>query len=212
MIKELSDAFRRLVNSLSVRPFATFIAIFIICMSYVGYKSYNTLEQLVVTPSEEATRFREQLESAKLVNQSIEQLRIKLKAENVVIRQFHNGRHDLTGIPFTESSATFYTETYNDDGDEAVSSMNGTLRQVWKQIDSPECIVIYSPIDHSSRHYFSTYKLNRVVVCPLTNLLKYPVGVIEVGFTESSTTSDDEAIKETSAIAKRATGYLSNGY
>lgn len=211
MIKELSDAFKSLVASLSVRPIATLAAVLIICFGYVSYKSYSTLEQLVVTPDEEASRFKEQLESANLVNESLNQLNADLGSHSVIIRQFHNGRHDLTGIPFTETTATYYTEEYDLSGDEPVSSMNVSLRRIWVKIDKPECTVLYGPVDSSSRRYFKAYKLQKVVQCPLTNLLNYPIGTITVGFSEGNT-NDTVAVNKTSAIAKRVTGYLTNGY
>ena len=212
MIKELSDAFRRLVHSLSVKPMATIVAIFLVAMSYIAVKSYDKLEQIVVTPDEEAVRFREQLESAKLVNDSLENLRTSLGAHSVVIKQFHNGRHDLTGIPFTEASVTYHTESYDSMNTEAVSTMNTSLRRIWTEIDNPACIVLNGPIDSSSRKYFTAYELNKVVECPLTNLLNYPIGKITVGFSADNTVSDDVAITKTAAIAKRVTGYLNNGY
>lgn len=211
MIKEVANAFRQLVNSLSVRPIATMTAIFLIAMSYVAYRSYSTLEELVVTPDEEASRFREQLESSKLVNDSLENLRLSLKAHSVVIKQFHNGRHDLTGIPFTESTATYYTENYDEDTDEPLSSMNGALRGMWENIRNPKCIISEKPIDISSKKYMKTHGLTKIVECPLTNLLNYPIGTITVGFSEGNT-KDDDAVEKTSAIAKRVTGYLDNGY
>ena len=200
-----------LVASLSVRPVATLAAVLIICFGYISYKSYSTLEQLVVTPDEEASRFREQLESANLVNQSLNQLNTDLGSHSVIIRQFHNGRHDLTGIPFTETTATYYTEEFDLSGDEPVSSMNVSLRRIWTKIDKPECTVLYGPVDSSSRRYFKAYSLQKVVHCPLTNLLNYPIGTITVGFSEGNT-DDVAAIYKTSAIAKRVTGYLTNGY
>ena len=212
MIKELSDAFRRLVYSLSVKPITTMIAIFLISMSYVAVKSYDRLEQMVVTPDEEAVRFREQLESAKLVNESLENLRGTLGAHSVVIKQFHNGRHDLTGIPFTEASATYHTDSYDNMGTEAVSTMNTSLRKIWAEIDKPSCVVLNAPIDSSTRKYFMAYELNRIVECPLTNLLNYPIGKITVGFSADNTISDEVAVTRTAAIAKRVTGYLNNGY
>jgi hypothetical protein len=212
MIKELSDALRRLVYSLSVKPIATMVAIFLISISYVAIKSYDTLEKMVVTPDEEAVRFREQLESAKLVNESLEKLRASLGAHSVVIKQFHNGRHDLTGIPFTEATATYHTESYDTIGTEAVSTMNTSLRRIWTIIDKPTCIVLNGPVDSSTRKYFMVYELNRVVECPLTNLLNYPIGKITVGFSADNTTSDEVAVTKTAAIAKRVTGYLNNGY
>lgn len=214
MIKEFSDAFKSLVRSLSIRPLPTLAAILILCTGYIGIRSYRTLENMVVTPEEEAARFEAQLNSAALVNSSIEKLRSDLGAENVVIRQFHNGRHDLTGIPFTETSATYYTSTFEDNGDEAVSSMNTSLKKIWGgRIDKPECIVLYGPVDASTGKYFRSYKLAKMIQCPLTNLLKYPVGTITVGFSESDTKlKDDVLLEKTSYIAKRITGYLVNGY
>lgn len=211
MIKELSDAFRRLVNSLAVRPIATLIAIFLVVTSYIGFKSYNTLEQLVVTPDEEASRFKNQLESSKLVNDSLEHLRSEMGAHSVVIRQFHNGRHDLTGIPFTESTATYYTDNYEGVDDEPLSAMNGSLRRMWSDIRDPRCVVLSAPVDTSSRKYFKNYGLTRVIECPLTNLLNYPIGTVAIGFS-GGTVNDKVAIDKTSTIAKRITGYLDNGY
>jgi hypothetical protein len=86
--------------------------------------------------------------------------------------------------------------------------MNKTLRLVWKEIDRPKCTVLYTPIDISTRKYFYNHGLNRAVVCPLVNLLNYPIGVVVVGFSEGNTTEEDIALSKTSQIAKRVAGYL----
>lgn len=217
MIKDLSKAIKALIDSLSTKPVATMMAVFIVFAAYAGVKSYSTLQALVVTPDQEAARFEAQLHNTDIINKSIEDLRSSVQADNVIIRQFHNGRHDLTGIPFTSISTTFYVDPLDNDGhepslDEPISAMNKSLRQVWNRIDRPECIVLYSPVDISTRRYFKAHKLNRAVVCPLVNLLNYPIGVMIVGFSESSTVSDEEAEKKTSVLAKRVTGYLNAGY
>lgn len=217
MIKDLSKAIKALIDSLSAKPVATLMAIFIVFAMYIGVRSYSTLQSLVVTPDQEAARFESQLHATDIINKSIEDLRASTKADNVIIRQFHNGRHDLTGIPFTSISTTYYVDPLDDDGhepsvDEPISSMNKSLRQVWQRIDRPECIVLYSPVDVSTRRYFRAHNLNRSVVCPLVNLLNYPIGVMQVGFSQSSTVSDEEVEKQTSLLSKRVTGYLSNGY
>jgi len=210
MIKDLSEALRRLINSLQFKPVATLGAILLVSIGYIGYRSYDILQELVITPDEEAQNFESQLESATLVNAAIEDLRIDLKADTVVVKQFHNGRHDLTGIPFTESTATFYTDKYSFIGDEPLSTMNTSLRVMWKSIDKPSCMVLYAPMDSASKKYFTDYKLNKAIVCPLTNLLNYPIGTITVGFSGSHTTSEDIATDKTQAIAKSITGYLIN--
>jgi hypothetical protein len=97
-------------------------------------------------------------------------------------------------------------------GTEAVSTMNTSLRKIWVIIDKPTCVVLDGPVDSSTRKYFMAYELNRVVECPLTNLLNYPIGKITVGFSADSTVSDEVAVSKTATIAKRVTGYLNNGY
>ena len=214
MIKELSDALRQLINSLSRKPIETLLTLILIVALYVGYRSYDAIENMIITPQEEAYRFERQLQGADLVNEAIENLRIELKADNVIIKQFHNGRHDLTGIPFTEASTTFIASTVEDGSnlvkDEPIPTMNKSLRKVWQRIDRPQCIILYTPVDISTRRYFYTHNLNRAVICPLVNLLNYPIGIIVVGFSEGSTTEDQNALNRTEYIGKRVTGYLND--
>ena len=217
MIKELSDALKALITSLSTKPLATIMSILIIFVAYLGYRSYDVLQALVITPDQEAARFEKQLTNSEIINQAIEGLRLELSADNVIIKQFHNGRHDLTGIPFTGIATTFYVDPLEIDEhetviDEPVSASNKTLRNVWERIDKPECVIIDSPLDISTRKYFKSHNLNKMAVCPLVNLLNYPIGVMVVGFSEGNTISDEVIIQKTSTIAKRVTGYLSNGY
>lgn len=213
MIKELSDALRALINSLSIRPLATLTAVFIIFAAYVGYRSYDALQKMIVTPHEESQRFQAQLASAALVNDAIEKLKTDLGAHSVVIKQFHNGRHDLTGIPFTEATATFYTSQYENSSEEPLSALNKSLTLMWGQIDRPECVTITQGVDNSTATYFRKYELNKAVICPLTNLLNYPIGTITVGFSASDTKAlpNEVVLQKTSAIAKRITGYLEDG-
>lgn len=212
MIKGLSDALVALINSLSMRPLATLSALLIIFTTYVVYRSYDTIQAMVVTPHQESQRFRAQLASAALVNDAIENLNTELRGHSVVIKQFHNGRHDLTGIPFTEATATFYTMNYEDTGEEPLSSLNSSLRLMWKEIDRPECIILTRGIDNSTAAYFRQHQLSRTVICPLTNLLNYPIGTITVGFSASDTAlSDRLVLNRTYTMSKRITGYLEDG-
>lgn len=217
MIKELSDALKALIDSLSAKPLATIMGLFIIFAAYLGYKSYDRLQSVLITPHEEAARFEKQLTNSEIINEAIEKLRMDLAADSVVIKQFHNGKHDLTGIPFTGISTTYYVDPLDMDGhdtqtDEPVSSSNKSLRKVWQRIDKPECVIISNPVDVSTRKYFKTHNLSKMAMCPLVNLLNYPIGIMVVGFSEGNTVSDEVIIQKTSAIAKRVTGYLINGY
>lgn len=218
MIKDLSEALRALINSLSTKPLATVSGLLILFLAYSGYKSYDAIQKLVIAPDQEAARFENQLASSEIINRGIEGLRVELGADNVIIRQFHNGRHDLTGIPFTGVETTFYVgpldapHGYDIARDEPVSSSNNTLRRVWSRIDQPKCVIIDTPIDYSTRRYFRAYNLRKSAVCPLVNLLNYPIGVMVVGFSEGNIPSDPVILHKTSSIAKGITGYLTNGY
>lgn len=216
MIKELSDAFRALVISLSSKPLASILAICLIFVSYLGYRSYDKLESMIVSPDEEAQRFEKQLTNSEIINQAMEGLRIELGADNVVIRQFHNGRHDLTGIPFTGIATTYFVDPlesveHDSATDEPVSAANRSLRKVWQRIDRPECVIIDRPVDISTNKYFKAHNINRAGICPLVNLLNYPIGVMIVGLPEKSTASNEQVLQKTAVIARRVTGYLDNG-
>ena len=211
MIRDLSNALRRLINSLALRPIPTLAGVIILFTAFIGYRSYDKLEKLIISPTEESARFSAQLQSAELVNEAIENLCQDLGAHSVIIRQFHNGRHDLTGIPFTEATTTFYTSGFDEiKMEEPLSASNRSLRRMWASIDSPQCIILTEGIDASTRWYFETYKLSRVAVCPLTNPLKYPIGTITVGFPAESTASEGQILTRTHTIAKSVVGYLQN--
>ena len=211
MIQELNNLLQGFINSLSNRPIETVLGLLLLLTAYIAYRSYDRLENMIVTPQEEAARFERQLESSDLVNKAIENLRVELNADNVIIKQFHNGRHDLTGIPFTEASTTFISTEEGHDlaREEPIPTMNKSLRLVWKTIDSPQCVTLNAPVDISTRSYFYTHKVNTAVICPLVNLLNYPIGVIVVGFSEGNTNTEI-AVTRTSLIGKRVTGYLND--
>ena len=211
MIRDLSNALRRLINSLALRPLPTLAGVLILFIAFIGYRSYDNIEKLIISPTEESARFSAQLQSAELVNEAIENLALDLGAHSVVVRQFHNGRHDLTGIPFTEATATFYTTNFDElKNEETLSASNRSLRRMWASFDKPVCIVITQGIDASTRKYFQKYDLVRVAVCPLRNPLNYPIGTITVGLTAQSIASDAQVITRTTVIANSVVGYLQN--
>lgn len=205
MIKELSELFKTVVDSLSRHPFATLSTILISVVLYVGYMTLERIETIAVPPSLEAERFHQQLDSSEQINQSLEKLRKSQGAHSVIVRQFHNGKHDLTGIPFTKSSITFYAmDAELEQMEEPLSSMSTSLSKVWAKIDEPACIVLDYGIDKNTKHYIDVYELDTVIVCPMTNLLKYPVGTVTVGYKNR----DLLDLNEVRSVSNQVTGYL----
>lgn len=205
MIKELSEFFKVVVDSLSRHPFATISTVLIAIVLYVGYRTLERIETIAVPPSLEAERFHQQLDSSEQINQSLEALRKEQGAHSVIVRQFHNGKHDLTGIPFTKSSITFYAmDNELEQMEEPLSSMSTSLSKVWSKIDEPSCIVLDHGIDKNTKHYMDIYDLNIIVVCPMTNLLKYPVGTFTVGYKNRDLVDIDKV----RSVSTQVTGYL----
>ncbi len=205
MIKDLNDFFSSAVEAFSKHPFATISTILIGIVLYLGYRTLDRIETIVIPPSLEAERFHQQLSTSEQINLALKNLREDVGAHSVVLRQFHNGKHDLTGIPFTKSTVTFYdAEESLLEEDEPLSSMSTSLSKMWKRIDSPSCIVLGSPVDKTTKYYMSKNELNYIIVCPLVNLLKYPVGTLTVGLKTLPVGSVDKVQK----VANQVTGYL----
>ena len=87
-------------------------------------------------------------------------------------------------MPFTEASDTYFTDDYDAEDDASLASMNYSLRVMWARIDAPQCLVLRVPKDSVSKRYFRKYKLDHAIQCPLVNVLKYPVGIVQLGFSE----------------------------
>lgn len=210
MLKDLQEALDSLVSSLATKPFATLSALVLAFLCFVTYKSYDALEEAILTPAEESARFRKALENNALITESLVLLKDSLGAHDITIRQFHNGKHDLTGLPFTASTVTYATEPYLAGQEEPLSSSAVTLRRVWDDIDNPKCIITYTPQDSSSMIYMRNFNISKMVTCPLTNLLNYPIGTLTVGFSESDTLNEEVILTRTQAISRRITGYLND--
>lgn len=204
MIKEIGELFQTVVNSLRKAPFATITTLLLLSLLYMGYHGIDRLDTLAVPPYVEAERFHKHLEASEQINSALEKLRVDQNAHSVSIRQFHNGKYDLTGIPFTKSTMTFYTDGITHIEDEPLSAMSRLLNKMWVEIDSPTCVVLDYGVDASTRHYMNEYELKYIIVCPMTNLLKYPVGILTIGYKDKNSMNVSK-VKET---AQKVTGYL----
>lgn len=199
----MEQVLKDLLANFYSRPIMTMAAILIALTAFISYKSYDRLEALFLTPQQEATRFHQSLEAMDLVNKSLDNLKTNTSASTAIIYQFHNGKHDLTGIPFTSALVTFSTDGYA--SDLPISTMNSSLRAMWTRIDKPSCVALDAPVDIESQKLFTKYKLKTLVMCPLINPLSYPIGVLSVGYVTP--------IKETSEPSKIATsivGYITD--
>lgn len=212
MIKEIVEGIKSLASSLSTKPLPTLGAILMLVIAYIGYRSYDTIQDMIITPEEEKLMFQKQVASSTQVMDAIRLLQSNMGAHSVVIKQFHNGKHDLTGLPFTNATPTFYTINYDIAKERPLSSYDKSVESIWgDDIENPKCVIIKTPVDNYTGVYMRAYDLERVVMCPLTNLLNYPIGLIVVGFQAKDTkVSDILALREVKSISERVSGYLQN--
>lgn len=211
MMEGINELFKTAVDSLSKHPFATLSTILIAIVLYIGYRTLDRIETIVIPPSLEATRFHEQLAASEQINMALTNLAVDADAHSIVLRQFHNGKHDLTGIPFTKSSVTFYeireTERSLEEQDEPISAMSTSLSRIWARIDRPKCLVLTDfGIDKTTKHYIEVNELGSIIVCPMVNLLNYPVGTLTVGFKRRD--PGEGTVEKIEAVATQVTGYL----
>jgi len=212
LIKEIVEAVKSLADSLSLRPLSTIGALLILFIAYIGYRNYEVIKDLRISPEQEMVLFERKLVESSQIMDSLRLLQKSLGAHSIIIKQFHNGKHDLTGLPFTSASPTYYTPSYDMGRERPLSYYDKSLHAMWgTSIGDPKCTIIKTPVDNYTSIYMEAYNLDRVVMCPLTNLLKYPVGIIVVGFSAGNTKSSDIlALRKTRDIAGRVSGYLQN--
>jgi hypothetical protein len=208
--------FLKFAEFLKSNPTTTVLAILLALSSFAAYNSIqngNLLKILAPRPEKEVALFARSLKASEDIAISLDNLRASTGADRVLIRQFHNGRYDLTGIPFTSVSVTYMSsdEKYENTHifeSKPLAFMGSTARVMWSDIDAPKCVVYHQNIpDIGLRTELADS--NRSVICPLVSLLKYPVGTISLHYTESSSNLTDQAlIARTEDVAVTITGYL----
>lgn len=207
------DQFLKFVEALKQNPTTVVLAILLALASFAAYSAIQNGELLKViapSPQAEAALFQRSLDASKDITVALDNLRYATGADEVVIRQFHNGRYDLTGIPFTSVSATYVSsdKTELDFSAKPLAYMGGTVRQMWQNLGDPRCVVYRGDIpDVGLRSELSMS--SRTVICPLVSILKYPIGTLSLHYRTSSTNlTDDALIARTEGVSVRIAGYL----
>lgn len=182
----------------------------------MAYLNNLTLSQIIETPETNSQHFESAVGISADIDAAIQRLVDSSDASGALVRQFHNGRRDLTGLPFTYVSTTYISLANPNQRVERaefesypISTGSITFGEMWQVYNDPQCVThkvadIRDPILASS---FASYRFNYVVICPLTNLLKYPMGVLVVGYNYDP---GEKQITATKDVANSITGYLNS--
>lgn len=220
-MEKLNETFHGLFSKFQENPF-TFTLFVILCLfSYVIYTQVDTLEQYIPTPEYESAQFEASLTRDEQINASLEDSRVFYDAAGVTIGQFHNGQYDLTRLPFTKVSITYYTgdlsqeQTINLYNARPISTMNNIMLDMWKDKEKPQCIAKATSQlrDIGYKNRMESIGIGFVTLCPLTNIRNYPIGYLSVGYRESDPDPEkiDILLDYQRTLSARIAGYLQEG-
>lgn len=170
---------------------------------------------------QEKQRFDQAIVVDSQVGEALSEIRSQLNADRIVIRQFHNSKTDLTGLPFTSVSTTYYSLapgvglTSESLQSFPVSTINEQLRMMFVPNEEPRCSVIRPQGDIRDPTYSKNLRDNGVAIafsCPLMNLRGQPVGFIAAAYLtqEKPKPDDDKIMLILNNTGQRVVGYLSN--
>ena len=219
VINSLTDAFTKLNSSFKESP-VTFIMLFLMAISaYFMYSQAEYIAKLLPNPQEESEMFNKAIERDELINSTLEDYRQFYNAKGMVIAQFHNGRYDLTNLPFTNVSITYYVGDTNASDSiiyesRPLSTMTQIMKAIWKSPSGPQCVArqVEDLKDKAYRQRMEETGLRFITICPLINIRDYPIGYVSVGYDfVPSKQEQDVLLDYQKTLASRLSGYLQAG-
>lgn len=214
------NSFIQLVDSFRKNPFSFLMMVLLVGTIYLVWTQGSRIEErLFPDPQVESVRFRESMQRDLVVNKALDNARIYLDADVVTLSQFHNGSYDLTTVPFTLVSATYLAGKSELDAEplyeaRPLSSINRTMLEMWADKDNPICMdrLVENLADPQYQDRMETLGLNFVVLCPVTNVLNYPIGYILVGYKSIPGEADIPLMRDyTRTQSTKVSGYLQEG-
>lgn len=168
---------------------------------------------------QEKDRFDRSVQADGQINETLGNIRGEINADRIMIRQFHNSKTDLTGLPFASVSTTYFALSPGVAISDSMmdpyplSTVNEALRKMFVVNEKPKCATIKTTDVNDP--IFSSFLIqdgvNYSYACPLMNLRGQPVGIIwAVYLTSEKIRPEDEKILDTlDDTGMRVVGYLS---
>lgn len=198
--------------------FATVGLLLIVIVTWSARGNIASFLEHNPTAAQEKDRFDQSIVADAQINDSLTDIRTKINADRVLIRQFHNSKADLTGFPFASVSTTYYvmapgiTLVDGSFNPFPLSTINEQLALMFQPNQSPKCAKV-DPSAIKDATYSKYLSQNGVAVsyaCPIMNLRGQPVGYIGAGYLtkEKSRPTDVEIEAILNNTGERVVGYL----
>ncbi len=219
VVEKTVNAFLRLLEAFKHSPLTFIILALLIVLGYFVYTQNEYIAELLPNPAAENETFQRTLDRDLQINRTLEDAKEFYGAQGLVIGQFHNGQYDLTNLPFTKVTITYYvgeidqpTTVYQT---RPLSSMNKIMRQMWRDKEKPSCVAseVKNLQDSNYRVRMEALGIEYVTLCPITNIRDYPIGYLSSGFRYTPKEDDvDVLLDYQKTLASRVAGYLQAGF
>lgn len=201
--------------------FSSFMTVLMLLSVIVAWSARGNIATFLErnpTAIQEKDRFDQSIVADAQINDSLEYIRKQINADRVVIRQFHNSKTDLTGLPFASVSTTYFamapgvTLVEGSLNPFPLSTVNEQLGRMFRPNETPKCTKIETVEIHDPAFlsYLTKNGVSMLYSCPIMNLRGQPVGLIAAGYLtkEKSRPLDPEIQAILNNTAERAVGYL----
>ena len=142
--------FERLVKLFSKNRTDFLLTLVLVVAVAAGYAAYENRQFLAATWAKDnhyitPEQFHRLVAVDRQIEIAIQQLLLVTDSDRVVVRRFHNGTQDFTGIPFESISdaneivAEGFMHVEGAQGDLPMSSVNGVLLDMWENPRNPKC-------------------------------------------------------------------------
>lgn len=213
------DSFLRLVESFRKAPLSFLIVLLVVIAIYFSYTQIEYIKTLLPNPEKENAQFQLTLQRDLTINSALQDSQEYLGARVIVISQFHNGQYDLTRLPFTKTSVTYAsgdTGLNSNDlyGPRPLSTMNHLMLDMWKDKNNPQCVAMsVKEIEDTAYKLRMEGSGNKFMsLCPITNLLNYPIGYIGIGYDFQPKPEEiPKLLAYEKLMTARIAGYLQDG-
>lgn len=192
IINAITGLFTSLHNAWLRSPSGFIIVILVGLSLWLAIQNYNMLREDPDNPALEQERFKRVVQLNEEIPNKLEELRQELGTDRVLIRQFHNGKRGITGIPFMFVQTTYaVAEPGQGLSDQEawlsypISTMSRTLNLMFDAKGEPRCVHLDTDDvpDDMYRAYLNRYKVEYFIKCPLLDDNDRIVGFIGTGWT-----------------------------
>ena len=186
--------FYKFVEFIEANRRGALIGILFLCLLgvlWTAFEKRDTIFDVIIERTEQEVvsdeQFRLMVKLNSLIETRLDSLRDNTGAVRVVVRRFHNGRQDLTTVPFEKVSDVYTSHDENfdllvdTDRTLPMSSITYSLSRMWgTNASEPVCFgqaTEQFPKGDLQR-YLRQHNIKYVQVCPVTNIARYPLGLI----------------------------------